>query len=66
MNTDRLLWLAVERTERQRALLDELWRKPKLSVDTLNELDQVNRQAACAITELRNRAAGNKPPKLGD
>ena len=67
MTNDTLIFNAIASVKAMDGLLAEAWaaREP-LPLEQWNLIEKHSRTANSAIIALRQRAAGVKPPKLGD
>lgn len=67
MKTDEL-WLAAYAASQHAAdLLARLDADPKLRTrEKLEQVQRLTREQGCAVQELLNRAAGARPPRVGE
>jgi hypothetical protein len=68
MTNDALIVEAAAQARNMSEALEKLWTEPQPeeAMRLLNELELASRKANSAIIALRQRAAGVKPPKIGD
>ncbi len=68
MTSEQLIKAAVSSSVHAARQISDVAKLPQ-SQWSSSQFDQIAlwlREANCAVTELQNRAKGNKPPKIGD